>query len=306
MRGSDFFRALTIVLFILFSAIAMAAYAAGSEADTGGRSRSRDLPGQWTREGPLGSIPAHITDGLPLSDQTNEGKWKKYEAMSDEFEGTKLDLEKWWPLNPTWKGRKPGLFHAKNVSVRDGKLHLTMRKEHAPEMDKLPGFHTYTCAAVQSKTKATYGYFEVKAKPMKSAGSSSFWFYASSNEWHTEIDVYEIGGAAPGFEKKYNMNVHVFRTPSEKRHWSLHGEWMAPAHLADDYHVYGLEWDDRRIQWYVDGVLVRWVENTHWHQPLTLNFDSETMPGWFGLPREEDLPSVYSIEYVRAWKKEQP
>ncbi len=79
---------------------------------------------------------------------------------------------------------------------------------------------------------------------------------------------------------------------------------MAPSNLADNYHVYGLEWDKERIKWYFDGVLVRWVDNTHWHQPLTLNFDSETMPKWFGLPKDSDLPSTYSIEYVRAWKKE--
>ncbi|MBA7699614.1 hypothetical protein ES703_108312 [subsurface metagenome] len=34
-----------------------------------------------------------------------------------------------------------------------------------------------------------------------------------------------------------------------------------------------------------------------------MNFDSETMPKWFGLPKDSDLPSTYSIEYVRAWKK---
>ena len=32
--------------------------------------------------------------------------------------------------------------------------------------------------------------------------------------WLTEIDVFEIGGKAKGFEHKYNMNVHVFRTPT--------------------------------------------------------------------------------------------
>lgn len=41
----------------------------------------------------------------------------------------------------------------------------------------------------------------------------------------------------------------------------------------------------------------------YWHQPLTLNFDSETMPKWFGLPKDKHLPSTYSIKYVRAWKK---
>ena len=223
--------------------------------------------------------------------------------MSDEFEAGSLDPNTWWPRNPRWLGRQPAYFHPGNVEVSDGKLHLTMRRQEVPEMPKDRGYHTYTSAAVQSTTTVRYGYFEVKARPMRSHGSSSFWFYASTPQQWTEIDVFEIGGGAPGFERKYNMNVHVFRTPEEDRHWSVHAMWPAPFDLADDYHVYGLEWGRQKIKWYVDGTLVRWVENTHWHQPLTLNFDSETMPKWFGLPRDEDLPSTYGIEYVRAWKE---
>jgi hypothetical protein len=33
-----------------------------------------------------------------------------------------------------------------------------------------------------------------------------------------------------------------------------------------------------------------------------MNFDSETMPEWFGLPDKESLPSTFSIEYVRSWR----
>ncbi|MBC8471987.1 MAG: family 16 glycosylhydrolase [Planctomycetes bacterium] len=223
--------------------------------------------------------------------------------MSDEFEGARLDPNKWHPVNPKWLGRQPAFFYSGNVSVSDGKLHLIMKKQEVPEMPKEKGYHTYTSAAVQSKTKVKYGYFEVKCRPMKSHGSSSFWFYESSPELWTEIDVFEIGGAAPGFERKYNMNVHVFRTPTENKHWSKHGVWAAPSNLADGYHVYALEWNKEKITWYYNGVPVRWIENTHWHQALTLNFDSETMPKWFGLPKDKDLPSTYSIEYVRAWKK---
>ncbi|PIW13609.1 MAG: hypothetical protein COW34_08630 [Armatimonadetes bacterium CG17_big_fil_post_rev_8_21_14_2_50_66_6] len=98
------------------------------------------------------------------------------------------------------------------------------------------------------------------------------------------------------------MNLHVFHTPTEKKHWSKGGVWVAPWDLADDYHVYGLEWNKEELKYYVDGVAVRTAKNTHWHQPLTLNFDSETMPTWFGLPKDEDLPSTFSIEYVRAWE----
>jgi beta-glucanase (GH16 family) len=267
---------------------------------------AQNRPEGWVREGELGTAPVRVTDALPLSDQSNEGRWVPYEPMMDEFDGEALDAGKWWPRNPRWLGRQPAYFWPGNVTVDDGKLHLTMRKQEVPEAPRDKGYHTYTSAAVQSKTRVLYGYFEIKARPMKSHGSSSFWFYRNEPQRWTEIDVFEIGGGAPGFERKYNMNVHVFKTPTEKKHWSKHGEWIAPADLADDYHVYALQWDEDKLKWYFDGVLVRWVENTHWHQPLTLNFDSETMPKWFGLPRDEDLPSTYSIAYLRTWKKADP
>lgn len=260
--------------------------------------------GDWTRTGPLGDTPKRVTDAWPLSDQTNAGRWRKYEPMTDEFDGATLDTTKWQPRLPWWKGRQPAFFYPGNVKVRDGKMHLMMKKEEVPEMPRAKGYHTYTSAAVCSTSRVKYGYFEVKARPMKSAGSSSFWFQQDGvKDWRTEIDVYEIGGGAPGFEKRYNMNLHVFRTPTEKRHWSRGGVWHAPWNLADDYHVYGLEWDEKHIQYFVDGVCVRNVANTHWRQPLIMIFDSETMPDWFGLPRDEDLPSTYSVEYVRAWKQ---
>jgi len=261
-------------------------------------------PQSWDRTGPPGPTPKRITDAYPLSDQANEAGWAKYDPMSDEFDAGELDPNKWWPKNPTWLGRQPAWFDPANVTVADGRLHLIMRKNEPPYVPKDKGYHTYTSAAVQSKGIVKYGYFEVRCRPMASAGSSSFWFYHQTPDLWTEIDVFEIGGRAPGFEKKYNMNLHVFRTPAEQKHWSKGGAWMAPANLADDYHTYALEWDTEKIKWYFDGVLVRWVENTHWHQPLTLNFDSETMPDWFGLPKDADLPSTYSIEYVRAWKKQ--
>jgi beta-glucanase (GH16 family) len=102
-----------------------------------------------------------------------------------------------------------------------------------------------------------------------------------------------------------NMNLHVWETPMEKRHWNIGGNWIAPWRFADAFHVFGLEWNQSEIKYYVDGVIVRRVKNTDWHVPLHMNFDSETMPTWFGLPKDEDLPSTFSIEYVRAWRLKQ-
>lgn len=243
-----------------------------------------------------------------LAGPPKDGKWKPIPELTDEFEGDSLDATKWHNHNPTWKGRKPGFFSTNNVTVRDGKLHLTARAE---DLKGLPdGYHTFTTAAVKSKVKVLYGYFEIKCKPMNSRASSAFWFYAQdpdrkNTKWWTEIDVFEICGGAPKrVRRRVHMNVHVFVTPEEgKKHWVRPKTWTAPFGLADAYHTYALEWNKQELKFYVDGVVRYTCKNTHWHQPLHMNFDSETMPNWFGLPKKENLPSTFSIEYVRSWKK---
>ncbi len=165
------------------------------------------------------------------------------------------------------------------------------------------GYHTFTTAAVKSKALVKYGYFEIKCRPMKSKASSAFWFYDITDREWTEIDVFEICGVEEDWKNAYNMGVHVFHTPTEKEHWSKSEKWKAPFDLADSYHVYALEWNKQVIKWRVDGEVVRELENTHWHQPLHMNFDSETMPEWWGLPDKKNLPSTFSIEYVRSWRR---
>jgi len=253
-----------------------------------------DMPAQAVRR---------TNEEFPLSDLSNTEGWVRYEPLWDEFGGTTLDAAKWYPYNPGWKGRQPGWFSPDNVTVSDGKLHLALRAEDPPESAKAEGYNTFTSAAVQGRTITRYGYFEVKARAMRSNGSSAFWFYDSRPDWWTEIDVFEIGGGAPEHKRRLYTTCHFFNSPGIREHWSVGSYWEAPFDLAGDYHVYGLEWDENDLRFYFDGVLVRRGPNTHWHQPLALNFDSETMPEWFGLPRPEDLPSTYSIEYVRAWKK---
>ena len=101
----------------------------------------------WTRVGPLGETPRHVTDAYPLSDQQNKGAWSKFEPLSDEFEGKELDGSKWTVGMSWWKGRQPALFSDKNIRISDGKLHLTMRKEPVPPQVERLGYHDYTSAA---------------------------------------------------------------------------------------------------------------------------------------------------------------
>ncbi|MFW6162103.1 MAG: family 16 glycosylhydrolase [Planctomycetota bacterium] len=244
-------------------------------------------------------------DAPPPQFLPKEGAWEPMPALCDEFEGAELDAAKWHPNNPRWKGRQPGWFHTANVAVRDGTLHLTMKAEDLRDLPE--GYHTFTSAAVQSKTRVRYGYFEIRSRAMDSKGSSAFWFYDHTPEIWTEIDVFEMGAGHPRHERIVHMNVHVFHTlVNPDRHWAKPEQWRAPWRLADGFHVYGLQWGPQQLKFFIDGQCVRTTKNSHWHQPLTLNFDSETMPKWFGLPDPENLPSTFSIDYIRSWRRTDP
>ncbi|YCM42347.1 family 16 glycosylhydrolase [Verrucomicrobiaceae bacterium 227] len=274
-----------------------------------------DRSSDWTRDGPLPKTPAHSDQKLPLSDQNNQGKWQPHHEMWDEFAAPALDHEKWWDHNPNWYGRAPARYLAREIQIKNGEMHLSMRKDpDLPKEDLYKNgrpYHTYSSGSLKSKKATSYGYFEIKARAMSSAASSAWWFSGSSRDLvkkgthQIEIDVFEIGARSPGHEHSYNMNAHIFRTPGEERHWNKGGSWKAPFRFDEAFHVYGLEWTPEFIRYYVDGALVRSLKNTHWHAPMYMIFDSETMIDWLGAPRDSELPATFRVQYVRAWKNEQ-
>ena len=131
---------------------------------------------QWTLKGPLSDLRQRVSEVLPLSDQQNKAGWVKFEPMWDEFDQATLDTNKWTVGMSWWQGREPAWFNPRNVVVRNGQLHLTMRREEVPADMQGRGYHDYTSAALHSKARSSYGYYEVKARPMNSGGSSAFWF----------------------------------------------------------------------------------------------------------------------------------
>ena len=68
-------------------------------------------------------------------------KWEPLSELTDEFDGDTLDAARWHPCNPGCLGRQPGYFLPDNVTVGDGMLHITMRREGReglPEAKDLP------------------------------------------------------------------------------------------------------------------------------------------------------------------------
>lgn len=253
------------------------------------------------------AIPSNI---YPYSDSENLNNWILIEDLSDEFDGTTVNSNKWVTLYPGWNGRYPSWFVSNNSSIKSNELNITMKKESLAEMGQ--GYE-YSTGVIRSLTTLKYGYCEIKAKCMRSAGSSAFYLNNVQADWWTEIDVFEIGGNATSYEYLINTNLHEFYNPENVNApyvidkttqysdpFTLTADWRPD----NDYHIYGVEWNSNQIKWYVDGQLIRETPNTKWHQEQYINIDSEVMIDWLGLPDDIDLPSTFYVDYVRTWQNE--
>ncbi|MDG1803901.1 family 16 glycosylhydrolase [Flavicella sp.] len=241
---------------------------------------------------------------FPLSDQENTGNWKKSKSGSDEFDKRNLNTTKWYPNNPKWKGRAPTYFHGSNVSLEKNELVIRVN-QHGKE--KLPDTYTHSTGFIKSKQKFLYGYFEAEIQLMDAPWVSGFWMTNVSKDWWTEIDICENAPGVVYNRHDLNSNIHVFRAPEDKgdvkKHFSRTKKYYFPEELQKDYHVWGLEWTPEHIRFYIDGILFREAENTHWHQPLEINFNCESNK-WFGaLPDDNRLDGEFHVKYFRVWQK---
>lgn len=241
---------------------------------------------------------------FPLSDQNNSKKWKLLKKYSDEFEAKKLNQANWFPNNPKWKGRAPTYFHASNVKLENGELVIRVNQH---KNEKLPEKYTHSTGFIKSKKKFLYGYFEAEAKLMDAPWVSGFWMTNAGKDWWTEIDICENAPGVIQNRHDLNSNIHVFRAPKDKgnveKHFARNKKYYFPEELQKDYHVWGLEWTKDYIRFYIDGTLFREAKNTHWHQPLEVNFNCESNKWFKALPDDNRLDGEFHVKYFRAWKK---
>ena len=265
----------------------------------------------------------------PASDPANEDGWVLNKNISDEFEGTFLDTNKWFieGLNNNyyiWKGRAPAQFVPHNVIVEDGKLKLRTQWEPNFPFDKEgykeSGGEPYgifegkplpiTTAGVITKKRFLNGYMEVKSKVGNAAITGAFWAIGHEQE----LDIFEQMGnpkVKPGdiVENGYKATIHDWSPPATRPTWAYqYNNKNLPFRVADDFHVYGAEWGVDYLKLYLDGQLVDEITQdelgTDWvlNNPMEIWLDSEIFK-WLGVPHEAELPSDFEIEYMRVWQK---
>lgn len=203
-------------------------------------------------------------------------RWILNEQFSDEFNGTKLDDTKWLDHHDSWKGREPGMFDPKQVSVKDGCLVLKgekMAKDTIVKAFNSEYNFNVSCAAVVSKTQeAHYGYYECRFKANQTTLSTTFWMssrggkgtYSTEDrqplgtekgKFSQELDICECIGRTGDFGGKFmadgmNSNIHYWFTPedgSPKKDIRIKETRLRRPDAAKptkDFNVYGCWWKD--------------------------------------------------------------
>jgi len=247
-------------------------------------------------------------------DPPRPAQWKL--VFHDEFNQGRLDLKKWatcyWWSSTTCTNstsQELELYRPQNVSVKQGMLDLTARKEtvqgdpangEGKQFDYTSGIVT---GASPSATLFSFKYGYVDARARIPAGQglwSAFWMLPVDRSALPEVDIFEIFGQHPTVD-------------NETTHWDAGGgrsqqlgNITNTPDLSVGWHDFGLEWDRTTLAWYLDGKEI-WrlkrsetIPNTQMYLLADL-----AVGGSFGGPPNSHtvFPSSLVFDYVRVWQK---
>jgi beta-glucanase (GH16 family) len=219
-------------------------------------------------------------------------------AWSDEFNSDTLDTNKWVYRTDSkmWSTQLPA-----NVSVRDGKLILAVKKQDA-------GDKHYTGAGVISKEPFKFGYYEARFKVPPGAGwHTSFWMMKHNGQGGTgptasaqELDVCENDSI---HQERYSVNVHRWNPVP---HVQMGTKNVATPNLSADFHVWGCEFAPESVKYFFDGRLVQTVAITNF-VPREQHIWLTTIASNLGHTKAVDdsqLPAAAEYDYVHFYEKQ--
>jgi beta-glucanase (GH16 family) len=172
----------------------------------------------------------------------------------------------------------------------------------------------YSSARILTKGKFEFQYGRIEGRIKIPSGKGiwpAFWLLGNdigSNPWpHCgEIDVMENIGRTPA---SLYGTIHG---PGYSGSGGIQGQYqLVQGNLADDYHLYAVEWDPELIRWYFDGqpyfqvaksdVPGDWV----FDHPFFLILNTAVGGGWPGMPNESTVfPQTMLVDYIRVFQRE--
>ena len=220
---------------------------------------------------------------------------KKWElTFSDEFNGDDLDWDLWVTENGS-PGHILSSRWKENIEVKDGMLRLLTKKENR-------GDREWTTGSVKvdpEKFSQTYGYWDARYRYTAAKGINNAWWMINGK--HTPPDGYEIDINEGHYPNTINMTLHT--AAGEKGEAVSYGKaYRSNEDLSNDFHSYGVDWNEEYIAFYFDGTEINRVPTYTAHQPSSPWFSTAIL-NWAGRVDDSADGTSMDVDYVRLYQE---
>lgn len=235
-------------------------------------------------------------------------KEKRKLVWEENFSGKQLDEAAWnfelgngCPNNCGWGNNEKQLYTDKNHELKDGYLIIKIEKEAT--------HYTSTRITTAGKKEFQYGRMEARAKIPTGKGIWPAYWMLGSNigkvGWPKcgEIDILEYVGREPDM-------VYTSLHTQDSHGNTINSKKTAFPNIEEGFHVYAIEWDKDKIEFFVDDQSVYTFapelknENTWpFDQPFFF-LVNVAVGGNFGGHDVDDsiFPQEYLIDYIRVYQ----
>jgi len=202
----------------------------------------------------------------------------------------------------------------KNAHLKSGNLVIMARKEKYTGSDGVT--RDYTSARLKTKGffNQAYGRFEARMKIPAGQGLwPAFWLLGDnidSAPWPAcgEIDIMENIGKEPG-----TVHGSLHGPSNATKTMDLTSAFTLPdgKKLADDFHIYALEWEPETIRFYLDSYNYATFTKSQWtagpwvfNHPFFIILNVAVGGDWPGPPDSSTVfPQQMLVDYVRVYSK---
>ncbi len=258
-----------------------------------------------------------LGEGAVESNWDNTG-WSL--VWSDEFNGTDLDTTANWVIESGtgsggWGNNELQYYRPQNIGFQDDgtrrALVITAKTESYGGM-------AYTSSRIKTQGKQSFRYGRIEAAMKLPYGQGiwpAFWMLGSNiatTAWPTcgEIDIMEmVGGTEPGkSDRVTHGTIHYANALGNWAHTGGSTGLLEPAVFADDYHLFGIEWNAASIKWYLDGVLfhqenISGEERAELRNEYFILFNLAVGGNWPGAPGAATVfPQRLLVDWVRVYQ----
>ena len=270
---------------------------------------------------PLLVLLAACVSGGATTKPATSGDWRL--AWSDEFNGAAgatFDRAKWVADTggEGWGNQEREFYTTRTENVAtDGAGHLVITALAEPDTTKYRCWYggcRYTSARLRTQGlfDQAYGRFEARLRIPRGQGIwPAFWMLGrdiGTAGWPAsgEIDIMENIGREP------NVVHGTVHGPGYSGAQGIGGADTLARPLADDFHVYAIEWEPNEIRWYIDGrpyfrlTPAQLPPGTRWvfDHPHFVIMNVAVGGGWPGDPdATSTFPQRMLVDWVRVWTR---